>query len=166
MCRYDEKLGFFVDPCGCVCVPVCVALPKTKPSSQTRHHRCTRRQGEAAGLRGGSQLYGNAAICWAALPLPLWGKRSWAARLASRRCEEQMGRKFRLPGSGPLRPSRMNGGAPRALQKPLSIPGPPQGQLVRSRCPGPRVISTRSVPGAEQSPLDGVRSPKIKNVNI
>lgn len=112
MCEYNGQ-GFFVDVCVCTraraLVLLSVPLPKTKPPSQTPHHGCTRRQGEEPPLPASERL---PAVCkcrhlpGGRAPPPLG--RSWAVRLASGRCEEQMGRKFVFTYQGPVPHSRMN----------------------------------------------------------
>lgn len=134
-----------------VCGRVCVPPPQDKstlPSPASRTHQTPG--------RGARPQKGLPAVCKCRhLPggrAPPPSGRSWAARLASGRCEEQMGRKFRLHIQGPAPPPQKNeAGAPRALQKPFSIPGPQQEKPIRSRCPSPSGHNC-SLPGMGQNP--------------
>lgn len=78
LCGYDEDPVFFVDPCVSVCVcararaRVCFPSPKQSHRPQTHITDAPDARARSPRLRGGSQLYVNAAICWAAAPLPLW----------------------------------------------------------------------------------------------
>lgn len=113
----------------CVCMPACSSMfPSPKQSHPPNLPRPNPRP--ITDAPDAPPQRGLPAVCKCRhLPggraPPPWG-RSWAARLASGRCEQQMGRKFCPHGSGACSlHSRMNGrgGHPRALQKPLSIPG-------------------------------------------
>lgn len=144
----------------------CVSHPKTKLPSQNciMDAPDARERSAPPHLRGSSQLYVNAAICRAAAPLPFGPQLGCPFGL--RKVSGANGQE--IPSShiqGWLPHSRMNGGAPRALQKPLSIPVPQQGKPARSRCSDPLVIITHSMPSAEQSPVDGLNflfCPRIK----
>lgn len=83
-----------------VCAPSRVCPPPSKNKATIRNFASPdSRVRRKPRLRGDPQLYVNVAICPAAAPLPLG--RSWAARLASGRCEEQMGRKLVFTYQGP-----------------------------------------------------------------